>query len=323
MHKDFIYFSIPKAHDIIQAHERILPFIHRTPILKSETLNQILGCDISFKCENLQKVGAFKSRGAVNAVFSLPDHLVRNGVCTHSSGNHAQALARAAKLRGVPAFIVMPDNAPKVKIDAVKGYGGFISFCEPTLKARETSLKEVIKETGSIEIHPYDNLKVVEGQATAAFEIFEEMKGLDIIITPVGGGGLLSGTALAAHWFSPNTLVMGAEPLGADDASRSFKSRTFIPSESPITIADGLLTSLGKYTFPIILKYVNDIIVVDEHQIIEAMKLIFQRLKVIVEPSSAVPLAAVMFNKNQFANKRIAIILSGGNVDFQTLNKLI
>lgn len=322
MVKDYIFFNLPKIENIREAAELIRPYVHRTPILSSQTLNSILGCDLFFKCENMQKVGAFKSRGAVNAVFSIPDFHVRNGVCTHSSGNHAQALARAAKLRGVPAYIVMPENAPKVKIDAVRDYGGIISFCKPTLEARESTLARVAAETGAKEIHPYDNLKVIEGQATAAMEVFDELQNLDIIMAPVGGGGLLSGTALSTSYLSPQTTVIAAEPKGADDAFQSFTSRKFYPSESPNTIADGLLTSLGKYTFPIILKYVDEIITVEETLIVEAMKLIMQRLKIVIEPSSAVPLAAILSNPERFKGKRIAMILSGGNLDFDMLNKL-
>jgi len=317
MLKDYIFFKLPTKEDIIQAGERINPHIHHTPILQSETLNQIAGCELFFKCENMQKVGAFKSRGAVNAVFSLDKYELQKGVCTHSSGNHAQALARAARLKKVPAYIVMPKNAPQVKIDAVKGYGGKITFCEPNLQARESSLSQVMQETKSTEIHPYDNLKVIEGQATAAMEIFEELKNLDIIMAPVGGGGLLSGTALSTHYFSPQTKVIAAEPTNADDAFQSFYSKKFIPSLDPNTIADGLLTSLGKYSFPIILKHVNQIITVEEEMIIHAMKLIFQRLKIVVEPSAAVPLAAVLSHPDVFTNQRVAIILSGGNIDLK------
>ncbi|OIP01105.1 MAG: serine dehydratase [Bacteroidetes bacterium CG2_30_33_31] len=322
MLKDYIYFTIPSLETINEAHELIKPYIHHTPILSSEQLNKIADCTVFFKCENMQKVGAFKSRGAVNAVFSLSPSQLVNGVCTHSSGNHAQALARAASLKGIPSYIVMPENAPKVKVEAVRAYGGIITFCEPTLQARESTIAEVIERTKATEIHPYDNLKVIEGQATAAKEIFEELQDIEIITVPVGGGGLLSGTALATKYFSPKTKVIAAEPKNADDAYQTFVSRKFVPSVKPNTIADGLLTSLGKYSFPIILKYVNQIITVDEESIIEAMKLIYQRLKIIIEPSSAVPFAAVLKNHEIFKNKRVAIILSGGNVDLELLKKI-
>lgn len=322
MHKDYIYFNIPKKEDILMAQERISKYVHRTPLLKSDAINRMLGCELYFKCENLQKVGAFKSRGAVNAVFSLPENQVRNGVCTHSSGNHAQALARAALLRNVPAFIVMPENAPKVKIEAVKEYGGIISFCEPTLQARETTLAKVAQQTKAIEIHPYDNLKVIEGQATAAAEVYEELQDVEIIMAPVGGGGLLSGTAISTAYFSPLTKVIASEPLGANDAYKSFYSKSFTPSISPKTIADGLLTSLGKYTFPIILKYVHKIQTVEEVMIISAMKTLMERMKIVVEPSSAVPLAAIITNPDFYKGKKIAVILSGGNIDLTTLKSI-
>ena len=322
MIKDYIYFKLPTKEDIFHVKSHIAPHIHETPILQSKTLNRITGCELFFKCENMQKAGSFKSRGAVNAVFSLDKYTLQKGVCTHSSGNHAQALARAAALKNIPAYIVMPTNAPQVKIDAVKGYGGHITFCKPTLEARESTLSQVIKDTGATEIHPYDNLKVIEGQATAAFEIYESVKDIDSIIAPVGGGGLLSGTALSTHYFSPKTKVIAAEPEKANDAFQSFYSKKFVPSVNPKTIADGLLTSLGKYSFPIILRYVNQIIAVDESAIVQAMKLIFQRLKIVVEPSAAVPLAALLSKPELFKNQRVAIILSGGNVDLELLKTL-
>jgi threonine dehydratase len=310
--------KVSKA-EILKAHLRIKPYIHETPLLSSSQLNELLGCELFFKCENFQKAGAFKSRGAVNAVFSLSQTELSNGVCTHSSGNHAQALARAAKLRNTPAFIVMPNNSPEVKINAVRQYGGQITFCKPNLQAREETLSKVKAKTNAIEIHPYNDLKIIAGQATAAKEIIDKIPDLDVIIAPVGGGGLLSGTALAANYFSPNTKVWAAEPTNANDAFLSFKNKKFIPSENPNTIADGLLTSLGSLTFPIILELVDDILIAKEESIIEAMKLIWERMKIVIEPSSAVPLAALLDNKIDLKNKKVAIILSGGNVD---LNKL-
>ena len=309
----------PSRGQIEAAALRIAFGIHRTPVLQSAFFDNRFESELFFKCENFQKAGAFKSRGAVNAVFSLNEPEASKGVATHSSGNHAQALARAAALRKIPAYIVMPENAPRVKIDAVKGYGGVITFCKPTLEARESTLKRVIAETHAVEIHPYDNLKVIEGQATAAMELLEEQPGLDIIMCPVGGGGLLSGTALSAHYFSPVTRVIACEPAGADDAFRSFKSGKLVPCVQPVTIADGLLTSLGKLTFPIISEFTDDIVTVEEKSIVEAMHLIFERMKIVVEPSSAVPLAAVLEGKIDVKGKRAGIILSGGNVDLNHL----
>lgn len=311
--------QIPTKADILQASNRIGAYIHNTPVLTSENINSIFGCQLFFKCENLQKAGAFKSRGAVNAVFSLQDEEAVKGVGTHSSGNHAAALSRAASLRGIDAHIVMPENSSKVKIAAVKHYGGKITFCKPTLDSRETTLKKVIGQTGAIEIHPYDNPRIIAGQATAAMEVFEEHGTLDIIIAPVGGGGLLSGTALATKYFSKETKVIAAEPEQADDAFRSFSTKTFVPSVNPNTIADGLRTSLGEWTFPIIMKNVDDVVTVSEKGIVEAMKLIWERMKIIVEPSSAVPLAAILENKLDHKGRKIGIIFSGGNVDLNDL----
>lgn len=311
--------KFPDKKAILEAAKRIHPYIHRTPVLTSEYFNRRFDASLFFKCENFQKVGAFKSRGAVNAVFSLDKATAGRGVATHSSGNHAQALTRAASLRNVPAYIVMPETAPKVKVAAVNGYGGRITFCKPTLKAREETLKEIVAQTGAVEIHSYDNLNVIAGQATAAAELIEEQPDLDLILCPVGGGGLLSGTALSAHFFSPGTRVIACEPAGADDAFRSFHSGKFVPSIEPKTIADGLLTSLGHYTFPIIRKFVSDIVTVEESGIVEAMHLVYERMKIIIEPSSAVPLAAILENKVDIAGKKVGILISGGNVDLNHL----
>lgn len=311
--------KIPSVNNLTTAAKRIQPYIHRTPVLTSETINRMFGSSFFFKCENFQKVGAFKSRGAVNAVFSLNDKSVINGVATHSSGNHAQALARAGRLRRVPVYIVMPRNAPRVKINAVRNYGGIITFCGPTLKAREETLERVIKETGSVEIHPYDNYRIIEGQATCAMELIEDASAPDLILCPVGGGGLLSGTALAAAYFSKNTEVIACEPAMADDAYRSFRAGRLIPGVNPKTIADGLLTSLGERNFPIIRKFVKDIVTVSEESIIEAMRLVYERMKIIIEPSSAVPVAALIENKLDVKGKTVGIILSGGNVDLKNL----
>lgn len=301
------------------AHTRIQPFIHRTPVLTSESINAIAGCQLYFKCENFQKVGAFKMRGAMNAVLQLSSKEKAQGVATHSSGNHAAALALAAKLQGIKAYIVMPENAPEIKKKAVAGYGAEIIFCTPTLAARESTLAEVIQKTGAVFIPPYNHQHVIEGQSTAAKEFFEQTANLDVIMTPVGGGGLLAGTALAASVFSPNTAVIAAEPKGADDAYRSFYSGKLVESQVPNTIADGLLTTLGPINFEIIKKHVQSIITVDDNEIIAAMRLIWERMKIIVEPSCAVPLAVVLNNKEAFESRRVGIILSGGNVDLGKL----
>jgi len=311
--------KFPEKADIEAASLRIAEYVHRTPVMTSAFFNSLTKAEIFFKCENFQKVGAFKSRGACNAVLSLSQQELSLGVCTHSSGNHAQALARAAKLLKIKAHIVMPSNSSRVKVDAVKGYGGIVYFCEPTLEARETKLAEVMQSTNAIEIHPYNNYHIISGQATAAKELFEEVSGLDFIMAPVGGGGLLSGTALATHYFSPTTKVIAAEPETADDAFRSFKDKVFYPSENPQTMADGLRTSLGSLTFPIILQHVTEILTVSEASISETMRLCWERMKIIIEPSSAVPLAAVLHNLPHFAGKRVGIILSGGNAELDNL----
>lgn len=313
----------PVAADLQNARERINNHIHHTPLLTSKTINTLLEAEVFFKCENFQSAGAFKFRGATNAILSLPEKLRTKGVATHSSGNHAQALALAAGKNNIPAYIVMPETAPQVKVNAVKGYGGKITFCKPTLMAREDTLAKVIEKTGASEIHPYNNFNVICGQSTAAQEVFEDIGSPNIFITPVGGGGLLSGTALACHYFSPKTQVIAAEPKNADDAYKSFYSGTFIPSQNPDTIADGLLTSLGDLTFPIIQNHVKDIFLADEEHIIKAMHLIWERMKIVIEPSAALPLAVLMQQKENgtfaFKGKKIVLLLSGGNVD---LNKL-
>lgn len=311
--------SLPTFEDIKAAHERIRPYIHRTPVLSSKSINEIVGAELFFKCENLQKVGAFKFRGACNSVFSLTNEEAAKGVCTHSSGNHAAALALAARMRGIPAYIVMPENAPEIKKIAVAGYGARITFCKPTLEARESTLKMVAEQTGAVEIHPYNYFNVICGQGTAAKELIEEIGQLDIIMAPVGGGGLLSGTALSTKALLPYARVIAAEPAGADDAFRSFYSKILVPSVAPKTIADGLLTSLGSITFQVILNEVDQIITVSEESIIAAMRMIWERMKIIVEPSSAVPLAAILDNKTTFSGKKTGIILSGGNVDLGKL----
>jgi threonine dehydratase len=305
---------------ISQAHKRIKPFIEHTPVLTSSSLNEMAGCQLFFKCENFQKVGAFKARGAINAALKLSDEERKNGLATHSSGNHAQAIARAGKILNVKSYIVMPRTAPEIKKRGVRGYGGDIFECEPTLQAREETLAQVIKKTGASEIHPFNNYNVIEGQATCAKELFEQVPKLDVVMAPVGGGGLLSGTALATKFFSPATIVIGGEPAGSDDAYRSMQSGKIEPAQSN-TIADGLLTTLGDKTFPIIYENVKEIITVTDEEIIAAMRLIWERLKIIVETSCAVPFAAVLKSKEKFKDMRVGIILSGGNVDLEKVGK--
>jgi threonine dehydratase len=309
----------PDLRAIRAAAERIRPYAHQTPVLTCTSLNAMVGVELFFKCENLQKVGAFKFRGAANAVFSLPESDAARGVATHSSGNHAQALALAARLRGIPAHIVMPESSPKVKVAAVRGYGARIVFCPPTQKDREQTLETVVAETGATFIHPYNNLRIIAGQGTCALELIEEVSKLDIVMAPVGGGGLLSGTALCCHYVKPEIQVIAGEPSGADDAFRSIRDGRIYPSENPKTVADGLRTSLGSLTFPIIRRYVEKIVTVEEESIVAAMRHIWERMKILVEPSAAVPFAALLEGTLQVRDKRIGIIRSGGNLDLDTL----
>ena len=307
----------PSKKEIVEASDRISKFIHVTPVLSSESINHVSGCSIYFKCENFQKIGAFKARGAINAALSLAPSQRKYGLATHSSGNHAQAIAYAASILGTKAYIVMPENAPSIKIDAVKGYGAEIIFCKPTLKARESGLEKVIHQTNAYFIHPYNDYSVIAGQATAALETFQSISDLDALFTPVGGGGLLSGSLLSRNYFSSKTRVFAGEPEGADDAFRSLQKGEIVPTINPKTIADGLLTSLGDKTFQIIRGNIEGIITVNDGQIIEAMRLLWERMKIIVEPSGAVPLAALLREKDRFQGKKIGIILSGGNVDLR------
>lgn len=306
--------------EILQkVHERIKPYIHRTPVLKSELLNEMVQANVYFKCENFQKMGVFKMRGATNAILSLSDEDRGKGVVTHSSGNFAQALSLAAKKTGVEAYIVMPKNAPQVKKDAVKTYLGNIIECDSTPIAREEMAEKVQKETGATFIHPSNDDQVIFGQGTAAMELFEDYPELDYVFSPVGGGGLIAGTALAATYFSEHCKVIGGEPKNADDAYRSLLSGKIEFNQQVNTIADGLRTFLGDRNFPIIKKHVEKIIRVEEDEIIQAMKLIWERMKIIVEPSSAVAFAALLKNKEDYKNKNIGIIISGGNVDVGNL----
>jgi len=311
--------KLPNAADVETAYERIRSLVHQTPVLSCESINDITGATIFFKCENFQKVGAFKYRGASNAVLSLSKGQKQSGVATHSSGNHAAALALAAQKAGVQAHIVMPENAPEIKKKAVEGYGAAITFCEPTLHAREKTLEDIIRKTGAVLVHPYNQWEVICGQGTASLELMQQQSNIETILTPVGGGGLLSGTASYIKERFTGVNVIAAEPVNADDAYRSFKSGILQPVGKPDTIADGLRTSLGTLNFEIIKNKVDQIITVKEESIINAMRMVWERMKIIIEPSSAVPLAAVVENKALFTNRTIGIILTGGNVDLEKL----
>ncbi len=311
--------NLPSYSDVVKAHQLIGDFIHKTPIMTSSAINKLIGAELFFKCENLQKTGAFKFRGACNAVFSLSEEEAKRGVGTHSSGNHAAALAYAASRRGIKAHLVMPSNSSEIKKRAAAGYGGLITYCEPTLEAREKTLAEVVAQTGVTPVHPYNNFKVIAGQGTAAKELLESLPDLDAVICPVGGGGLLAGTALSTKALSKHCQVIAAEPKNADDAYQSFQAGYLIPSNNPKTIADGLLTSLGEPNFEIIREKVDQIITVSEESIVVAMRMVWERMKLIIEPSAAVTLAVLLENKADFKNLRIGLILSGGNVDLTKL----
>ena len=309
----------PTIDDVRAAAARIEGEAHRTPVMTCEAIDAIVGMKLYFKCENLQKVGAFKFRGATNAVRSLDDDEAARGVVTHSSGNHAQALALAAKRRGIPAWVVMPTNAPTVKRKAVGGYGATIVDCEPTLEARETTAARVMDETGATFIHPYDDPRIIAGQGTAALELLQDVLGLDAVIAPVGGGGLCSGTCIAVHGTNPSVAVYGAEPALADDAARSLDAGELIPVGATKTIADGLRTSLSDLTFGILREHVRAIPTVAEDEIVNAMRLVWERMKLVIEPSAAVPLAACARLHPELAGKRVGIVFSGGNVDLDGL----
>lgn len=311
--------DLPTWKDVQDAAVRIRPFAHRTPVMTSTYFDTRTGATCYFKCENFQKVGAFKFRGATNAVQSLADDVAARGVVTHSSGNHAQAVAAAARTRGIHATIVMPHDAPAVKRAAVEGYGAEIVDCEPTQAAREAGADEVVARTGATLIHPYDDNRIIAGQATAALELLEATVDLDCIVTPVGGGGLLSGTCLSAAAISPQTKILGAEPAVDDDARRSLAAGRIVPATNPATVADGLRTSLGQRTFAIIRQHVADILTVPEDDIVRAMKLIWERMKIVIEPSAAVPVAALLLHADRFTGRRVGVILSGGNVDLDHL----
>jgi threonine dehydratase len=303
---------------IRSAHERIRPHIHRTPVLTSARLDEASGAKLFFKCENLQKIGAFKARGATNAVFSLDDATAKRGVATHSSGNHGTALGRAAKLRGIPAHIVMPNNSAKVKVRAVESFGARIIFCEPNDVAREAACADVIAKTGATLIHSFENEDVMAGQGTAAVELLEDVD-LDLVLCPVGGGGLLSGISTAAKSMKPKIKVIAVEPQNADDTAKSFSAKKRMVTEKRFTIADGLRTNVGEKTFPIIERYVDEVVTVSEEAIISAMRTIWETMKIIVEPSAAVPYASIADGKIEIEGKRVGIILTGGNVDLEAL----
>lgn len=311
--------AIPTWEEIQETHEAIKPMIHRTPVLTNSGINALTGAELYFKCENFQKVGAFKMRGASNAALRLTPEEQQKGLATHSSGNHAQAVALSAKTLGVPAYIVMPDTSPKIKKAATAGYGAEITECENSLEARERTLQEVVDRTGATFIHPYDNYNVIAGQATCAKELLEEVKDLDIIMSPVGGGGLMSGTALTARYMSPSITVYGGEPKIVDDAARSLAAGELLKNDRIDTIADGLRTNLSQKTYGIIKDNVDKIFTVSEEAIVKAMRLSWERMKIIIEPSCAVPLAVVMSYPSYFAGKKAGLILTGGNVDLGKL----
>ena len=305
--------------DIESAHHRISNFIHNTPILTCENINLDSNANLFFKCDNFQKTGSFKIRGATNTILQLSKEQLTNGVITTSSGNHGAAVASAAKKLGANVKVVMPENTPKVKVDNVQRFGGEIIFCDPNIKSRENTLNKIVKEDGSTIVHPYNDEKIIAGQGTAAKELLEKIPDLDIIIAPVSGGGLLAGTLLAAKAINSNIKVYGAEPKNADDTYRSIKSKKIVPNKTTDTIADGLRAQVGTITFPIIQKHVDGIILVSEEMIIQSMRMVWQRLKIIIEPSCSIVLAAILTNKKRFYNKRIGLILTGGNVDLDTL----
>lgn len=310
---------IPTFDDVLAAHARIAPHIHRTPVLTSSYLNDLTGAELFFKCENFQKAGAFKVRGACNAVFGLSDEMAAKGVCTHSSGNHALSLSYAAGRRGIPCNVVMPRTAPQAKKDAVRGYGGVITECEPSTSSREAVFAEVQARTGGEFVHPYNDPRVIAGQATCSRELLEQVEGLDAIIAPIGGGGMISGTCLTVSSIAPKVQVYAAEPKNADDAYRSFKAGHIIADDAPETIADGLKVPLKDLTWHFVQSTVTDIFTATEDEIIDAMKLTWKRMKIVMEPSCAVPLATILANPAVFKGRRVGVIITGGNVDLDNL----
>ena len=314
---------IPTLDDMLEAHERIKPYIHRTPVLTSRFLNELAGCEMFFKCENFQKAGAFKVRGASNAVFGLSDEDAKNGVCTHSSGNHALSLSYAAGQRGIPCNVVMPHSAPEAKKAAVRGYGGIITECQPSTTSREEVFAKVQAETGGDFVHPYNDPRVIAGQATCSREFLEQMEEMgvkpDMVVAPIGGGGMISGTCLTLSNLAPDVKIYAAEPVNADDAARSFKAGHIIADDAPNTVADGLKVPLKDLTWHFVSNYVTDILTATEEEIVEAMKLTWTHMKIIIEPSCAVPLAVILKNKDVFAGKKVGVIITGGNVDLDKL----
>jgi threonine dehydratase len=310
---------IPTFEDVKAAHKRIAPYIHRTPVLTSSYFNNLSGAELFFKCENFQKAGVFKVRGACNAVFGLSDEKAAKGVATHSSGNHALSLSYAAGRRGIQATVVMPRTAPEAKKAAVRGYGGEVLECGPSTAAREEMLNELVARTGADFVHPYNDHRVIAGQGTCSLELYQDIGDLDAIVAPIGGGGMISGTCLTMSNLSPKTAIYAAEPKNADDAYRSFHAGEIIEDDSPQTVADGLKVSLRPRTWHFVSKYVTDILLATEAEIIDAMYLTWQRMKIVIEPSSAVPLATILKNKSLFEGKRVGVILTGGNVDLKKL----
>jgi threonine dehydratase len=316
---DMSNMYIPTYDDVLAAHDRVRPYIHRTPVLTSTYFNDLTGAELFFKCENFQKAGAFKVRGASNAVFGLSEEMAARGVATHSSGNHALSLSYAAGRRGIKATVVMPRTAPEAKKAAVRGYGGEVLECEPSTAAREAMLEELVARTGADFVHPYNDHRVIAGQATCSKELYEEVEGLDTIVAPIGGGGMISGTCLTTQNLSPTTQIIAAEPKNADDVYRSFHAGHMIEDDSPQTIADGLKVSLRPRTWHFVSNYVNDVLLATEEEIIDAMYLTWQRMKIVIEPSCAVPLAVILKNKEMFSGKRVGVIITGGNVDLKKL----
>ena len=309
----------PVLQDVQNTSKQITPFVHRTPVLTSQSVNSIIDGEVFFKCENFQKTGSFKMRGASNAVLSLSEEESKRGVVTVSSGNHGAALACAAKLNGMKSHVVTPKNTQQVKIDAMKGYGANLIYCEPSVESRESTFINIQEKTGAIPIHPYNDYHVITGAGTVALEIIDEVNDLDFILVPIGGGGLISGTGVVVSSLRPNTKLLGVEPESADDALRSIKSGEIVPSDYPPTIADGLRSSLGEKTFPMIQKFVDDIHTVSEKEIISSMRFVWERMKIIVEPSSAVTMAAVLNNPASFRGKKTGVIFSGGNINLSHL----
>lgn len=316
---DDISLHIPSFEDVLDAHERIKPHIHRTPVLTSIYMDALTGASLFFKCENFQKAGAFKVRGATNAVFGLPEHMLDKGVATHSSGNHALSLSYAAGRRGIPCHVVMPRTAPQAKKDAVRGYGGIITECEPSTSSREEYFARVQEETGADFVHPYNDPRVIAGQATCSRELLEQVDGLDAVIAPIGGGGMISGTCLTLSNIAPHIEIFAAEPEQADDAYRSFKAGHIIADDAPDTVADGLKVPLKDLTWHFVKGNVTDILTASEQEIIDAMKLTWARMKIVIEASCAVPLATILKNRDRFEGRRVGVIITGGNVDMDKL----